>query len=93
MMTGSQMALTKVKRSNRKDMNRGMSKDSSTNHSTRIIGAIEQRSNQSVEGFERAYLAMSIGCFVIAFVFLAFVAAKMILGDDFVNAVLSFFGV
>lgn len=69
-----------------------------TGFSTRFITTSEvemreQRDREAKSAYERAYLITTVFCFSLGALILLIVAASLIADDDFVNAVLSLFGV
>lgn len=70
----------------------------STGFSTRFITTSEvdmreQRDHEAKSAYERAYLITTVFCFAFGALILLAVAAGLIADEDFINAVLSLFGV
>ncbi|WP_263898143.1 hypothetical protein [Burkholderia multivorans] len=94
MMIGTPTAPTPQTSANPRDLNLGMSVGFSTRFiTTSEVEMREQRDREAKSAYERAYLITTIFCFSLAALILLTIAAGLIADEDFVNAVLSLFGV
>ncbi|WP_060022939.1 hypothetical protein [Burkholderia territorii] len=94
MMIGIPTRAMRTTDESRKDSRLG----TNTGFSTRFITTSEvemreQRDREAKSAYERAYLITSVFCLSLGALILLVVAAGLIADDDFVNAVLSLFGV
>lgn len=94
MMIGLPTHATQKTDEYRKDSTLGTSADFSTRFiTTSEVEMREQRDREKRSAYERAYLITPVFCFSLGALILLVVAAGLIADDDFITAVLSFFGV
>ncbi|MDN8081204.1 hypothetical protein QZN30_17715 [Burkholderia multivorans] len=94
MMIGIPTAQTPQTSANPRDLNRGTSGGFSTRFiTTSEVEMREQRDREAKSAYERAYLITTVFCFALGALILLTVAAGLVADEDFINAVLSLFGV
>ena len=94
MMIGLPTHATQKTDEYRKDSMLGTSAGFSTRFiTTSEVEMREQRDREAESAYERAYRITTIACFALGALILLTVVAGLIVDDDFINAVLSLFGV
>ncbi|MDW9244786.1 hypothetical protein [Burkholderia cepacia] len=94
MMIGLPTHATQKTDEYRKDSTLGTSAGFSTRFiTTSEVEMREQRDREARSAYERAYLITTVFCFSLGALILMVVIAGLIADDDFITAILSFFGV